>query len=93
MDPTGNASGCTIQQEASRWGSPTSCSRALPNDITNAEGMTAADALSGIEKFSHFMRQRIFFLHDGRTRDLREAIQAHQSPANGQFPASEARTC
>jgi CxxC motif-containing protein (DUF1111 family) len=34
--------------------------------------------------------QRIFFLHDGRTTDLLQAIQAHQSAANGKFPASEA---
>jgi CxxC motif-containing protein (DUF1111 family) len=34
--------------------------------------------------------QRIFFLHDGRTRDLVQAIQAHASPGNGQFPPSEA---
>ena len=35
--------------------------------------------------------QRIFFLHDGRTSDLLEAIRAHQSPAGYKgFPASEA---
>jgi CxxC motif-containing protein (DUF1111 family) len=34
--------------------------------------------------------QRIFFLHDGRTRDLLEAIRAHRSGASAQFPASEA---
>ena len=34
--------------------------------------------------------QRIFFLHDGRTRDLLEAIRAHRSAASGQFSASEA---
>ena len=34
--------------------------------------------------------QRIFFLHDGRTRDLVEAILAHQSPASSRFQASEA---
>jgi CxxC motif-containing protein (DUF1111 family) len=34
--------------------------------------------------------QRIFFLHDGRTSDLMEAIRAHQSPATAQYPASEA---
>jgi CxxC motif-containing protein (DUF1111 family) len=34
--------------------------------------------------------QRIFLLHDGRTRDLREAITAHASPGNGTFPSSEA---
>lgn len=36
--------------------------------------------------------QRLFFLHDGRTSDLREAILAHASPRNcrGQFCTSEA---
>ena len=34
--------------------------------------------------------QRIFFLHDGRTTDLVEAIEAHASAGNAQFPASEA---
>jgi len=34
--------------------------------------------------------QRLFFLHDGRTKDLAEAIQAHASPGNGRFRASEA---
>jgi CxxC motif-containing protein (DUF1111 family) len=34
--------------------------------------------------------QRIFFLHDGRTSDLLEAIQAHASGASGRFAASEA---
>jgi CxxC motif-containing protein (DUF1111 family) len=34
--------------------------------------------------------QRIFFLHDGRTNDLKEAILAHRSAATSRFPASEA---
>jgi CxxC motif-containing protein (DUF1111 family) len=34
--------------------------------------------------------QRLFFLHDGRTRDLIEAIQAHASSKNRGLPASEA---
>jgi len=34
--------------------------------------------------------QRIFFLHDGRTSDLREAIQAHASHGNLEFGPSEA---
>jgi hypothetical protein len=34
--------------------------------------------------------QRLFFLHDGRTRNLLQAIYAHRSPASSQFPASEA---
>ena len=34
--------------------------------------------------------QRIFFLHDGRTTDLAEAIRAHQSGAGRRQPGSEA---
>ncbi len=40
--------------------------------------------------------QRLFFLHDGRTRDLQSAIRAHYSPASAAhgrdpaYPASEA---
>jgi CxxC motif-containing protein (DUF1111 family) len=34
--------------------------------------------------------QRIFFLHDGRTTDLIEAIRAHRSFGNSKFPSSEA---
>ena len=34
--------------------------------------------------------QRIFFLHDGRTNDLIEAIQEHKSAGNAKFGPSEA---
>jgi CxxC motif-containing protein (DUF1111 family) len=34
--------------------------------------------------------QRIFFLHDGRTDDLNDAIQAHRSGGNSKFGPSEA---
>jgi|SRR6266567_2077547 len=34
--------------------------------------------------------QRIFFLHDARTTDLLEAVQAHKSAGNSQFGPSEA---
>jgi CxxC motif-containing protein (DUF1111 family) len=34
--------------------------------------------------------QRIFFLHDGRTADLLEAIRAHKSAVSARFSASEA---
>ena len=34
--------------------------------------------------------QRLFFLHDGRTNDLKEAILAHRSAGSSRFPASEA---
>jgi CxxC motif-containing protein (DUF1111 family) len=34
--------------------------------------------------------QRIFFLHDGRTSSLLDAIRSHASEADSRFPASEA---
>jgi CxxC motif-containing protein (DUF1111 family) len=34
--------------------------------------------------------QRIFFLHDGRTQDLVQAIRAHRSRGNRRFGPSEA---
>jgi len=34
--------------------------------------------------------QRIFFLHDGRTNDLRQAIEAHASPGSRGVVPSEA---
>jgi CxxC motif-containing protein (DUF1111 family) len=34
--------------------------------------------------------QRLFFLHDGRTNDLLQAIILHASQANNNYPASEA---
>jgi CxxC motif-containing protein (DUF1111 family) len=34
--------------------------------------------------------QRIFFLHDGRTKNLISAIHAHRSAASAKYPASEA---
>jgi CxxC motif-containing protein (DUF1111 family) len=36
--------------------------------------------------------QRVFFLHDGRTRDLLQVIQAHRSDGNATFGPSEANT-
>jgi CxxC motif-containing protein (DUF1111 family) len=34
--------------------------------------------------------KRVFFLHDGRTKDLLEAIRAHASAGSGTYPSSEA---
>ena len=34
--------------------------------------------------------QRIFFLHDGRTRDLMDAIHAHRSPGSEPGPVIDA---
>jgi CxxC motif-containing protein (DUF1111 family) len=57
----------------------------------------ADDILQGVADGDEFrtaplwgLGQRIFFLHDGRTRDLVQAILAHQSSASSRFQASEA---
>jgi CxxC motif-containing protein (DUF1111 family) len=57
----------------------------------------ADDILQGGAKGDEFrtaplwgLGQRIFFLHDGRTRDLVEAIRQHRSAGNSQFGPSEA---
>jgi CxxC motif-containing protein (DUF1111 family) len=57
----------------------------------------ADEILQGAAKGDEFrtaplwgLGKRIFFLHDGRTKDLDEAIQAHRSSASSKFGASEA---
>jgi len=36
--------------------------------------------------------QRYFFMHDGRTQDIVQAIEFHRSFGNGTYPNSEANT-
>jgi CxxC motif-containing protein (DUF1111 family) len=57
----------------------------------------ADDILQGAARGDEFrtsplwgLGKRIFFLHDGRTSDLLEAIRAHRSDGNSQFGPSEA---
>src|SRR5262245_35683419 len=57
----------------------------------------ADDILQGLAGGDEFrtaplwgLGQRLFFLHDGRTDDLVEAIQAHRSGGNSKFGPSEA---
>ena len=57
----------------------------------------ADDILQGVAKGDEFrtaplwgLGKRIFFLHDGRTSDLVQAILAHGSGGNSQFGPSEA---
>ncbi len=57
----------------------------------------ADDILQGAAQGDEFrtaplwgLGQRIFFLHDGRTSDLVQAINAHASPGNPKFGPSEA---
>jgi CxxC motif-containing protein (DUF1111 family) len=57
----------------------------------------ADDVLQGAARGDEFrtaplwgLGKRIFFLHDGRTTDLLDAIRAHRSDGNGRFGPSEA---
>lgn len=58
----------------------------LADDI--GQGLAAGDEFRTAPLWG--LGKRIFFLHDGRTKDLIEAIRAHKSAANGKYPASEA---
>ena len=57
-----------------------------------ADGVTQGQAGPGEFRTAPLwgLGQRIFFLHDGRTTDLLEAIQAHQSGSSRKNDASEA---
>jgi CxxC motif-containing protein (DUF1111 family) len=59
---------------------------ALADDIV--QGLAAGDEFRTAPLWG--LGYRIFFLHDGRTKDLVQAIQAHRSNANERFAASEA---
>ena len=65
--------------------------------VLHSMGGLADDILEGDARGDEFrtaplwgLGQRIFLLHDGRTNDLLEAIQAHKSAGNAQFGPSEA---
>jgi CxxC motif-containing protein (DUF1111 family) len=66
--------------------------------LTHHMGSELADGITqGVAKGDMFrstplwgVGQRRFFLHDGRTDDLLEAIDAHSAPATSGYPASEA---
>jgi len=53
-----------------------------------AQGSAAGDEFRTAPLWG--LGQRIFFLHDGRTKDLLAAIAAHASPAGGGYGPSEA---
>jgi CxxC motif-containing protein (DUF1111 family) len=58
----------------------------LADDIV--QGSAGADEFRSAPLWG--LGQRLFFLHDGRTSDLIEAIQAHASAKDRRHPASEA---
>jgi len=53
-----------------------------------SQGLAAGDEFRSAPLWG--VGQRIFLLHDGRTKDLVVAIASHSSNANSQYPASEA---
>jgi CxxC motif-containing protein (DUF1111 family) len=63
-----------------------SMGRTLADDI--AQGEADPDEFRTAPLWG--LGQRIFLLHDGRTKDLVEAIQAHRSGPSTRYPASEA---
>src|SRR5262245_30125098 len=98
--------GCSLCHTPTLNTNPNTSVAALSNKPVNAfsdfaihgMGPGLADGVSqGAAKGDEFrtaplwgLGQRIFLLHDGRTTDLRTAINAHKSAANSQFPKSEA---
>ena len=63
----------------------------------SGDGTLADDILQGLARGDEFrtaplwgLGKRIFFLHDGRTSDLIEAIREHKSDGNSRFGPSEA---
>ncbi len=59
---------------------------ALADDVS--QGAAAGDEFRTAPLWG--LGQRIFLLHDGRTADLLDAIDAHSSPGNGRYGPSEA---
>jgi CxxC motif-containing protein (DUF1111 family) len=66
----------------------------LLHDMGSGLGDEVVQGLAGPRDFRTAplwgLGQRIFFLHDGRTRDLREAIEAHRTVGRGGRAPSEA---
>ena len=58
----------------------------LADDIT--QGQAGGDEFRTTPLWG--VGQRIFFMHDGRTSDLLQAIREHSSPTSAKYPASEA---
>jgi CxxC motif-containing protein (DUF1111 family) len=65
--------------------------------VHNMGPWLADDIVQGVARGDEFrtaplwgLGKRIFFLHDGRTTDLVQAILAHSSSGNSQFASSEA---
>jgi CxxC motif-containing protein (DUF1111 family) len=86
---TGNASVAALKNQPVKLYSDLALHRMGPRLADGIEqGAAAGDEFRTAPLWG--LGQRIFFLHDGRTNDLVEAIQAHASNGNRQFGPSEA---
>ncbi len=86
---TGNASVAALQNQPVNLYSDLAIHNMGPRLADGIEqGAAAGDEFRTAPLWG--LGQRIFFLHDGRTNDLTQAIQAHASSGNSQFGASEA---
>jgi len=86
---TGNATVAALQYKDANLFSDLAMHNMGPRLADNVEqGLAAGDEFRTAPLWG--LGQRLFFLHDGRTRDLVRAIQEHASNGNSQFAASEA---
>ena len=101
-----NAIGCALCHTAQMQTAPVMNSAVLQNRPVNLfsdlllhhmGGGLADDIVQGAAGPDEFrttplwgVGQRLFFLHDGRTSDLLQAINQHFSPPSAAYPASEA---
>jgi CxxC motif-containing protein (DUF1111 family) len=86
---TGNASVAALKNQAVNLYSDLALHKMGPRLADGIEqGAAAGDEFRTAPLWG--VGQRIFFLHDGRTNDLVQAITAHASNGSGQFGASEA---
>ena len=77
-------------EQAGRTCSPTCCVHDMGPELADevSQGQAGGDEFRTAPLWG--LGQRIFFLHDGRTTDLIEAIRAHRSAGNATFGPSEA---
>ena len=89
MMKTGNATVAALQYKDANLFSDLAVHNMGSRLADNVEqGLAAGDEFRTAPLWG--LGQRLFFLHDGRTRDLVRAIQEHASTGNSQFAASEA---
>ena len=86
---TGNATVASLQYKDANLFSDLALHNMGPRLADNVQqGLAAGDEFRTAPLWG--LGQRLFFLHDGRTRDLQRAIQEHASNGNQQFGPSEA---